>query len=266
MDHSGPGGRDHSNAANDSINHSTTKRPGRRYFYVQIMKGSDQMANYPTNNYASNNTSPNYKKLYDAALGTVKNQYQTARDSLNQQQSALPYAYQSQRDASSAQAAQTAHSLDETNALRGLYNSGSARTDLARNAATRDNSINNLNEQQTQSAQTLNNSLNQLNSQEATAIASIQGQQGQDERNYALQLAGLTGVYNGADTLAKQQLAANNSQNSTANQLALLQALQNYNLGVGQITDSLPSITGYNYGDTLKQLLASLGLSSAATA
>lgn len=58
-------------------------------------------------------------------------------------------------------------------------------------------------------------------------------------------------MYNGQQTQAA-------SNQSYSNQLALLQALQNYNLGVGEVTDTLPQFKGYNYGDVLKQLLASL--------
>jgi len=228
---------------------------------------------------------PDYRKLYESALGTVQNQYQTQRDSLNQQQAAMPYQYQQQRDQVAGQAAQTGQALDETNAQRGLYNSGTARTDLARNYAARDTGINDINNQQNQAVQQLRNQMNQLGAQESTAIAGLQGQEGMDARNYSLQEAGLTGMYNGQQTLAGQQVANQASQfgqnlglqqaaltgqyqgaptaattdQSYSQQLALLQALQNYNLGIGQVTDTLPQVAGYNYGDTLKQLLASLG-------
>lgn len=195
---------------------------------------------------------PDYKKYYEAALGKVQNAYQTQRNTLQEQQSQLPYTYQTQRNQVANQYAQTSKALDETNAARGLYNSGTARTDLSRNLAARDTGINQLNYQQGLASQQLQNQLNTLGSQEATDIAALQGQEGLNERNYALQEASLTGLYNGSPTLASQSQTYNN-------RLALLQALQNYNLGVGQISDTLPQVSGYNYGDILKQLLSSLG-------
>lgn len=146
-------------------------------------------------------------KLYQAALQNVRNTYQQQRNTLNEQQSSLPYQYQQQRNQVSNQAAQSARALNEAAAQRGLYNSGSARTELARNQATRDSSINNLNYQQQQATNQLTNRLNELNAAEATAITGLQGQEAQDARNYALQLANLTGTYNGQQTLAAQQLA-----------------------------------------------------------
>ena len=220
---------------------------------------------------------PDYRQLYESALGTVKDAYQVQRDNLTSQQAALPYQYQQQKDTVYNQAQQTGRALDETNAQRGLYNSGAARTDLSRNMATRDSGVNDINNQQNQAVTNLRNQLNQLGGQEANAIAGIQGQQGQDERNFALQQAALTGYYNGAPTAQQQQYQSNlalqqagltgmyngqqtqaASNQSYSNQLALLQALQNYNLGVGEVTDTLPQFKGYNYGDVLKQLLASL--------
>ena len=202
---------------------------------------------------------PDYRKMYESALGTVQNQYQTQRDSLNQQQAAMPYQYQQQRNQVAGQAGQTGQALNEANAQRGLYNSGTARTDLARNYAARDTGINDINNQQSQAVQALRNQMNQLGSQEANAISGLQGQEGQDARNFALSEAGLTGNYNGQQTLAGQQVANQASQFGQSSQLALLQALQNYNLGVGQVSDTLPQFPGYNYGDVLKQLLARLG-------
>jgi len=231
---------------------------------------------------------PDFRKMYESALGTIKDTTQQNRDSLNQQISSLPYQYQQQRNQTAALGVQTARAMDETNAQRGIYNSGTARTDLARNSAATQTGINDINNQQNQAVQALRNQLNQLGSQEATAIAGIQGQEGQDARNYQLQMgqlmgnvngtptlaanqyqqnlglqqAALTGQYNGAPTLAGQAQNADLKNQGYSNKLALLQALQNYNLGIGQVTDTLPQFEGYNYGDTLKQLLASLGTAS----
>lgn len=244
-----------------------------------------------------------YGKQYEAALGLVKNQYQTQRDNLAEQQAALPYDYTKQKNATYNTAAQTNKALDELNAQRGLYRSGQARTDTARTYATRDAGINDWNQQQTLAAQKLANQLNQLNAQEATDIASLQGKQADTDRQYALseaaltgtyngqqtlaakqlaqQLAaseaGLTGTYNGQQTLAAKQLAASeagltglyngqqtlDAQNQAATiaynqqqqKLAQLQALLNYNLGVGQVTDDLPRINNFTYGDAMTKLL-----------
>lgn len=77
----------------------------------------------------------------------------------------------------------------------------------------------------------------------------------------ALNEASTTGTYNGQDTLAAQQLAATTSATQQAQQLAQLEALLNYNLGVGETTGALPTVSGFGYGDALVQLLQQLGLS-----
>lgn len=222
-----------------------------------------------------------YDKQYEAALGLIKNQYQTQRDSLAEQQAALPYDYTKQKNATYDTATQTTKALDELNAQRGLYRSGQARTDTSRTLATRDAGINDLNNQQSLAAQKLTHQLNQLNAQEATDIAGLQGDRAAQDRNYALSEAALTGTYNGQQTLAAQQLAQqlkaseagltglyngqqtldaqNQAQTIAYNQqqqkLAQLQALLNYNLGVGQVTDDLPRPNNFNYGDAMDQLL-----------
>jgi hypothetical protein len=222
-----------------------------------------------------------YGKQYEAALGLVKNQYQTQRDNLAEQQAALPYDYAKQKNATYDTAAQTNKALDELNAQRGLYRSGQARTDTARTYATRDAGINDWNQQQTLAAQKLANQLNQLNAQEATDIAGLQGKQADTDRSYALSEAALTGTYNGQQTLAAKQLAQQlaaseagltglyngqqtlDAQNQAATigynkqqqKLAQLQALLNYNLGVGQVTDDLPRPNNFTYGDAMTALL-----------
>lgn len=268
---------------------------------------------------------PDYRKKYEAAMGMVKNQYQAARNGIQEQQSALPYQYQQQRTQVYDNANQTSKALDEVNAQRGLYRSGQATSDLSKNYATRDAGINSVNNRQQQAVERLTNQLNQLNASEATDIARLQGQEGQDLRNYNLQLgsltgniggqqtiaaqqlaaqlaqqqqdnayrdqrfnyqqgldeagltgmyngqqtlqaqqialqnalaqAGLTGEYNGQQTLPAQQMAAQIQQWQQAQQLAQLESLMNYNLGVGQTTDDLPRIGGFNYGDAMNQLL-----------
>lgn len=204
---------------------------------------------------------PDYRKMYESALGTVQNQYQQQRDNLTQQQSALPYQYQAQRNQVAAQSAQTGRAMDETNAQRGLYNSGIARTDLARNLATRDQGINDINNQQSQAVQSLRNQLNQLGTQEATAIAGIQGQEGQDTRNYQLQMGQLMGNVNGVPTLAADQYQQGLNSQKFNNQLALLGSLLGFNIDKAQVTDNYDAINGFNYGDYMKQLLAASGSS-----
>ena len=106
-----------------------------------------------------------------------------------------------------------------------------------------------------QAAQTAQEQANQ-----AAQYAQGQAQQAsQFGQNLGLQQAALTGQYQGVPTAAT-------ADQSYSQQLALLQALQNYNLGVGQVTDALPQFSGYNYGDTLKTLLGNLGGASNATA
>lgn len=249
---------------------------------------STDAVNNQTTNTLSTTYPADYQKQYEAALGLVKNQYQTQRDNLAEQQAALPYDYEKQRNATYDTAAQTNKSLDELNAQRGLYRSGQARTDTARTLATRDAGVNDLNNQQTLAAQKLTNQLNQLNASEATDIASLQGQQGAADRQYALSEAGLTGLYNGQQTLAAKQLAQQLATSEAAltglyngqqtldakNQaasidynnkqllLSQLQSLLNYNLGVGEITDALPQTTGFTYGDAMAKLLRQIyGLS-----
>jgi hypothetical protein len=72
--------------------------------------------------------------------------------------------------------------------------------------------------------------------------------------------AGLTGTYNGAQTLDAQNQAATIAYNQNQQKLAQLQALLSYNLGVGGITDSLPTNSDFTYGDSMTQLLKQLGL------
>lgn len=248
--------------------------------YNKLNKASAQN-NYTVNTYDAN---PDYKKAYEAAIQQVQGNYQQQRNSLNEQTANLPNQYQQERNRISNQGYQTRQALDETNAQRGLYRSGQGRSDLASSYNNTNSAINENYSQQNQAAQQLSNRLNELNRGEVTDIARLQGQEGQDLRNYALQqaqltgnlngqqtiagqnnalqqalaMAGLTGKYNGQDTLAAQAQAADIANQSWNRQLALLQALQNYNLGVGQITDTLPQISGFNYGDVLKQLLARL--------
>ena len=65
----------------------------------------------------------------------------------------------------------------------------------------------------------------------------------------ALAEAGLTGRYGGEETLARR-----------GQMLDILNALMNYNLGVGRITDDLPMPTEFNYGDLMVELLNRLGV------
>lgn len=221
--------------------------------------------------------SPDYTQAYNAAQNKITDEYTKQRNALAQAQQALPLQYTSQKNDIYSQSAQTAKALDETNAQRGLYRSGYGASSVGRTYNTRDAGINALNLQQQQASDTLANRLAELNNQEATAKAALAGQEGQDLRNYNLAAAGLTGMLDGNQTLAAQQQARQNAYaeagltgtyngNVTAdqanqtyqNQLALLQALQNYNLGVGQVTDTLPSFPKFTYGDTLADLLAQL--------
>jgi hypothetical protein len=147
------------------------------------------------------------------------------------------------------------------------------RSQLYNQQSTTANQLASLLEQQT-SAQQWSNQYNseQNQNQFANTLATSQAQaaenqaateydlqqQSLNETTAARQAANaltagqLTGTYNG-------QTTADQTNQTSSNQLALLQALQNYQLGIGQVTDTLPQISGYNYGDTLKALLAQLG-------
>ena len=98
----------------------------------------------------------------------------------------------------------------------------------------RDSAIGQANMNQQLSQQQYMNRMNEMNSEEATALQSMYGKQALDERQFG--------------------------QQDYANQLNMMNALLNYNLGVGQVTDTLPQMKGFNYGDTLKALLAQLWL------
>jgi uncharacterized protein YaaQ len=102
--------------------------------------------------------------------------------------------------------------------------------------------------QQTLSAQQL---AAQLAAQEAALTGQYKGQQTLPAQQLAAQIAALTGEYNG-----QQTLDAINQQKQQ--ELAQLQALLSYNLGVGGVTDSLPQPTGFNYGDAMIKLLKSI--------
>jgi len=78
----------------------------------------------------------------------------------------------------------------------------------------------------------------------------------------ALSEAALTGTYNGQQTQSAQQLAASIAQTQQAQQLAQLEALLNYNLGAGEVTGDLERFNNFTYGDAMTQLLRRLyGLS-----
>lgn len=125
-----------------------------------------------------------------------------------------------------------------------------------------------------QAQQLLNNLLN---------IYSLQTGQERWQRQFdldkALAEAGLTGRYGGTPTLAYRQLMADlenqewlrnlkeqqfqqevaEAQRQQA--LAALQALMNYQLGVGGVTGDFPSLPGFKYGDVMIELLDRLGVS-----
>jgi len=71
--------------------------------------------------------------------------------------------------------------------------------------------------------------------------------------------AGLTGTLNGEQTMAGQLNQASVDEAKQAQLLAQLQALLSYNLGVGEVTDSLPTVSGFNYGDAMTAALRALG-------
>lgn len=74
----------------------------------------------------------------------------------------------------------------------------------------------------------------------------------------ALQEAGLTGRYGGEDTLQRIALEDELERLKRDQRLRALQALMDYNLGVGSITDDLPMPNKFYYGDTMVDLLNNL--------
>lgn len=192
--------------------------------------------------------------------------YNTMQPQIRQQQAGVNQNYnQSQRN------------INENLAARGLYRSGQAVNQLMGNEQNRNTALagvdsNAWNAALGQANTAANTSLNErgmLQGQQSNAanqLASLLNQQnsyGLGRQSLAEQTAArqaqnqlaagqLTGTYNGQKT-------ADATQQNYSNQLALLQALQNYNLGIGQVTDVLPQVSGYTYGDTLKALLAKLG-------
>jgi hypothetical protein len=112
------------------------------------------------------------------------------------------------------------------------------------------------------------NNAQQQNQQNQYTEAGLTGNYGGAQTLPAQQLAsqiasanaGLTGTYNGQQTLDAQNQAATIAYNQQQQKLAQLQALLSYNLGVGGITDNLPTTSGFTYGDSMTQLLKQLGL------
>jgi len=173
-----------------------------------------------------------YSQYYKAALDEIKNRYTANRNALTEQQAAVPQQYQQQRNLASQQANQSARQLAELRAQQGYSRSPMLTNGIASIYGARDSAIGQANLGEQQARQSYINRMNELNNEEATALQSMYGKQALDERNFA--------------------------QQDYANRLNMMNALLNYNLGVGQVTDTLPQVKGFNYGDTLKQLLAQL--------
>ena len=96
----------------------------------------------------------------------------------------------------------------------------------------------------------------QYNGQSTLASQQLAAQIAQNNAANAISAAGLTGQYNGQQTLAGQAQTSDIANQQFNQRLALQQALQNWILGKGQITDTFTDISGYNVGDALKKLLA----------
>jgi len=217
-------------------------------------------------NKASNTLStPNYQS-YDWTQNAANSIYNTMQPTIQQQKAGVNQSYNTSQ-----------RSIAEKLAAQGLLRGGQYGNQLTANEQNRNTALGGV------ESNAWNTALSQANTAANTALSErglLQGQQynaanqlasllGQQQTNQiqrdtlseqiaarqvANQLAAgqLTGTYNGAQTA---DVANQNYQNA----LALLQALQNYNLGVGQVTDTLPQISGYNYGDVLKDLLTRLG-------
>lgn len=173
-----------------------------------------------------------YSQYYKSALDEIKNRYTANRNALTEQQASVPAQYTQQRNLASQQANQSARQLAELRSQQGYSRSPMLTNGIASIYGARDSAIGQANLGEQQARQSYMNRMNELNSEEATALQSMYGKQALDERQFA--------------------------QQDYANQLNMMNALLNYNLGVGQVTDTLPQMKGFNYGDTLKQLLAQL--------
>ena len=94
------------------------------------------------------------------------------------------------------------------------------------------------------------------NGQQTLSAQQLAAQIAQNQAANAISTAGLTGTLNGQQTLPAQAQTADIANQTFNQKLALQQALQNWILGKGQITDTFTDISGYNVGDALKQLLS----------
>lgn len=224
---------------------------------------------------------PDYKKQYDAARQLVESNYQKAENQLQEQYSALKPTYTQQKDNISLQAAQTGKQMENYYANKGLNRSGSMVGAQSNIYNTRDHGINMANLQHQQTANQLANRLAELRQGKATDLAALAGREGQDLRNFDLQLAQLTGKYNGQDTMQGQYQALQKAlaeagltgmyngqqtlpaqQQAWQQQYAQNQANQQFmamllNLMEAQArqTGSWTMPSGFTYGDALNQLL-----------
>ena len=199
-----------------------------------------------------------YQKKYDAAKQLVENEYQASANALNENQATLAPTYQADRNSAYTNAAQSQKAAAQNYADMGLSRSGSMNTTSANIDATRDNAVNMINTNETQAATALANRLAELNASKSQSLAGLEGQAGTDMLDYGLQAANLTGSLNGSPTLAAQQLAETIQQSQNSQALAQLEALLNYNLGVGEITEALPVVNEFTYGDAMTKLLAQI--------
>jgi len=235
-----------------------------------------------------------YNQKLEAAKQLVENEYQTSVNALNESQAATADTYQNDRNSAYNAAAQSQKTAAQNYADLGLSRSGSMNTVDANINANRDNAVNTINSNKTQAATALANRLAELNASRAQSLTGLESDYNEDLLNYnleksnltgtldgestlaaqelasrikqydtenALNEAQLTGLYNGTDTVAAQELAAQIESNKNEQALSQLEALLNYNLGVGELTEAVPVVDDFNYGDSLVELLKQLGLS-----
>lgn len=154
-------------------------------------------------------------------------------------------------------------------ANKGLSRSGANMNQFQTNENNRNSALNesyaNLTQQAVNNATNVANlglsEQNLINNQNNTAVNQLSdllsqysNAQQQAQANQFTE-AGLTGLYDGQQTLTGRQLAEQIGQSHQDQQLAQLQALLSYNLGVGGVTDSLPQPTNFTYGDAMTKLL-----------
>ena len=291
-----------------------------------------------------------YNQKLAAAKQLVENEYQSSTNALNESQAALAPTYQADRNSAYSNAAQSQKTAAQNYADLGLSRSGSMNTVGANINADRDNAVNTINSNETQTATALANRLAELNASKSQSLAGLESDYNDDLLNYNLEKsnltgtldgqstlaaqelasrikqyeaenalneasltgtyngqqtlsaqqmanqqalneanltgtyngnqtltaqqmaqqlaqqalankmseANLTGTYNGANTMTAQELASQIASNKNEQALAQLQTLLNYNLGVGELTEAVPVVDDFTYGDAMTKLLAQI--------